>query len=106
MAKTERKKEEKSEEAFIDEFFHIEIKSPKEYKRFRTQEFGTKSGIERLRGQRNDGIWETVKWLVNKKMAHIENGKLIADHSEVQDLFDQLENSPTHIEFDRFEIKV
>ncbi len=108
MANTEKSngnKSEKSEAVGENGFYHIEIKSPEEFKRFRTQGVGEKSGIERVGGQRNDGTWETVKWIIGKKMAHIENGKLIADHNETQKLFDDLDAAPKLIEDDRFEAK-
>lgn len=87
-------------------FYHIEIKSLAEFKRFRAQDVGKKGGIERVGGQRSDGTWETVKWLVGKEMAHIEDGRLIADHNDAQELFDRLETVPRHIELDRFNAKV
>ncbi len=84
-------------------FYHIEVKSPEEFKRFRTQDFSKKGGIERVGGQREDGYWETVKWLIAKGLAHIEDGELIADDKEVHELFDKLDAVPKQIEGDRFE---
>ena len=77
-----------------DEFYHIEVKSQQEFKRFRTQIVGQISGIERVGGQHEDGSWETVKWLVSKEMAHIENGILVADQTEVKELFEMLGAAP------------
>jgi len=62
-----------------------------------------KSGIERVVGQRADGIWDTVKWLVSTAMAHVENGRLVADHTNAKELFDRLDSEPKHIEGNRFE---
>lgn len=87
------------------DFFYIEVKSPKEYKTFRTQEVDETVGIERVAGQREDGYWETVKWLVSKQIAHVENGRLVADRPEAKELFDKLEAAPKHIEGSRFEAK-
>ena len=87
------------------DFFYIEVKSKEEFKTFRTQEVSGKNGIERVVGQREDGTWETVKWLVSKKMAHVENGKLVADDKDARELFDKLNHVPKHIEGDRFEAK-
>ncbi len=87
------------------EFFHIEIRSQKEFKAFRVQNIGKNSGIERVGGQSENGSWKTVKWLVSKELAHIENGKLVADHSDARELFDQLEVVPNHLRGDRFDAK-
>lgn len=88
------------------EFYYIEIRPIAEYKTFRTlKNTGEKDGIERVGGQREDGSWETVKWLVNKVMAHVEKGKLVADHSDAKELFDKLDAEPKHIEGNRFEAK-
>ena len=77
----------------------------KNLKRFRTQDVGEKGGLERVGGQRKDGSWDTVKWLVSKEMAHIEKGKLVADHKDAKELFDALDSVPKHIEGDVFEAK-
>jgi hypothetical protein len=80
------------------EFYYIEVKSKTEYKTFRVYDVDENGGIERVDGQREDGTWETVKWLVNKKRAHVENGKLIADHPRAKELFEKLETEPIQIE--------
>lgn len=38
-------------------------------------------------------------------MAHVENGKLVADHPDAKELFDELGSEPKYIEGDRFEAK-
>ena len=83
-------------------FYYIEIRLTAKYKTFRTQRAGEKDGIERVGGQRADGVWETVKWLVSREMAHVENGKLVADHSHAKELFDRLDAEPKFIEGNRF----
>lgn len=87
------------------EFYHIEVRPKEEFKTFRTQDVGEKGGLERVGGQRENGSWDTVKWLVSKEMAHVENGKLVADHPDAKELFDELGSEPKHIEGDRFEAK-
>lgn len=87
------------------DFYHIEIRPKEEFVVFRTQDVGKKNGIERVGGQRENGSWETVKWLVSKEMAHLENGTLVADHPDAKELFDELGAEPRHIEGDRFEAK-
>ena len=88
------------------EFYHIEVRPKEEFVKFRTQDVGEKGGLERVGGQRENGSWDTVKWLVSKEMARVENGKLIAGHKDAKELFDDLGSEPKHIEGDRFEAKV
>ena len=87
------------------EFYHIEVRPKEEFVTFRTQDVGKKDGIERVGGQRENGSWDTVKWLVSKDFAHIESGKLVADHPDAKVLFEELGTEPQHIEGDRFEAK-
>ena len=87
------------------DFYHIEVRPKEEFVTFRTQDVGKKNGIERVGGQRENGSWDTVKWLVSKEMAHVENGKLIADHPDAKELFDELGTEPKQIEGDLFEAK-
>ncbi len=87
------------------DFYHIEVRLKEEFVTFRTQDVGKKNGIERVGGQRENGSWDTVKWLVSKEMAHVENDKLVADHKDAKELFDELGSMPKHIEGDRFEAK-
>jgi hypothetical protein len=87
-------------------FYYIEVRPTAEYKTFRAQEIRGKDGIERGGGQRADGAWETVKWLVGKQLAHVEkDGTLVADHPDAKELFDQLSSPPKRIRGDRFEAR-
>ena len=87
------------------DFYHVEIRPARDFKRFRTQDVGGKGGLERVAGQRENGSWETVKWLIGKKMAHIENNTLVADDVDAKELFEHLDAVPKHVEGDRFEVK-
>ncbi len=84
------------------EFYYIEVRPKEEYKAFRTRAENEKNGIERVAGQRADGTWDTVKWLVSTALAHIENGRLVADHADAQELLDKLDAEPQHLEGNRF----
>ena len=87
------------------EFYHIEVRPKTDFHTFRTQDVGKKGGIERVAGQRTSGSWDTQKWLVAKKLAHAENGRLIADTSAAQDVLEQLGSKPVHIVGDRFKAR-
>ena len=87
-------------------FYYIEVRPITLYKSFRTLgNAGEKSGIECVVGQRADGVWDTVKWLIGKELAHVENDRLVADHEDAQNLFDRLRSEPKRIEGNRFEAK-
>ena len=88
-----------------DGFYHIEVRPPREFKRFRAKSIGQDCGIERVGGQREGGIWNTVKWLVSKKLARVENDTLVTSDRDAQELFDRLESQPKHIKGDFFEAK-
>ncbi len=85
------------------DFYHIEVRPKQAYKTFRSRDVGEKTGIERVGGQREDGVWETVKWLVRKDLARVEGGRLVAECRAAQELFDRFASEPKHIEGTRFE---
>jgi len=101
-ASTKREKPGSSGEG---DFYHIEVRPSSGFKTFRNQDVGEKGGIERVAGKRESGTWDTVKWLVEKDLAHIEKGRLVADSEDAKKLFEDLGSVPTHVEGDRFEAK-
>ncbi len=87
------------------EFFHVEVLPKKIYKRFRRRNSFGKDGIEIVEGQRANGVWQIIKWLISKKIAHIENDRLIADTEEAQQLFDRIGFVPKQLSGDIFEAR-
>ena len=83
-------------------FFHIQVRPKSQFARFRVQDIGARGGIERVSGQRGNGSWDTVKWLVEKTHAHIHGGRLIADSAEARKLLRSLGSAPVHTTGDRF----
>ena len=71
-------------------FFRIEVRPKSEFVTFRNQDVGKPGGIERLAGKRESGSWGTVSWLVNKDFAHVERGRLVPDHPDAKELFEEL----------------
>lgn len=67
------------------EYYHIEIRPPKDFEIFRTQDVGEKGHLERRAGRRPDGSWNTVSWLIEKTDAHVENGELVIDRKDIRD---------------------
>jgi hypothetical protein len=66
---------------------------------------GDPGHLQRVGGKRPGGGWSTVKWLVSKEDAHVEDGKLVGDTREAQDLLKRLRSKPVHIRGDRFKAK-
>lgn len=83
-------------------YYHVEVRPKAQFTTFRTQDIGNPEGIERIAGRRSSGSWDTQKWLISKEHAHIENGKLIADTQDAQELLNSLGSAPRHISGDRF----
>lgn len=86
-------------------FFHIEILPKQIYKRFRRRDVDEKVGIASVDGQLSSGEWETVKWIVSSEIAHVENGELVADNNDAQELLDKIGFVPQHIEGNRYGAK-
>ncbi|MBO6717246.1 MAG: hypothetical protein JJ913_04735 [Rhizobiaceae bacterium] len=87
------------------DFYHVEVRPKGEFQTFRTQDVGDEGGIERVAGQRTSGSWDTQKWLISKKMAHVEDGRLVADHKDAKGVLDDLGSPAEHISADRFKAK-
>jgi hypothetical protein len=66
---------------------------------------GEPGGIERVTGKRASGSWDTHKWLISKELAHIERGRLVANHSDARAVLEGLGSAAIHISGDRFRAK-
>lgn len=86
------------------DFYRIVVRPKSEFETFRNHDVGDKNGIERLAGQRASGSWDTQAWLISKRFAHVENGKLVGDNAEAREVIAQA-NPITHKEGDIFEGK-
>lgn len=83
-------------------FFHIQLRPNAPFTRFRVQDVGGRGGVERVAGQRSNGNWDTVKWLVEKTHAHVHGETLVADTAEARRLLRSLGSAPVHVRGDRF----
>jgi hypothetical protein len=86
-------------------YYHIELRQGDDFETFRTQDVGDPGHLQRVGGKRATGSWATVKWLVSKEDAHVEDGKLVGDTQEVRDLIKRLRSTPRQIRGDRFKAK-
>jgi hypothetical protein len=86
-------------------YYHIGVRPKADFVTFRTQDVGEPGHIQRVAGKRGSGSWDTVKWLISKEDAHIEDGKLIPDSSEAEKLLSELGSRPVHVKGDIFEAR-
>ena len=87
------------------DYYHVEVREGGDFETFRTQDVGDPGHLQRVAGKRASGSWATVKWLVSKGDAHVEDGKLVGDTQEARDLIRKLRSRPVHIQGDRFQAK-
>ena len=86
-------------------YYHIEVRDGGDFETFRTQDVGDPGHLQRVGGKRASGSWATVKWLISKEDAHVENGKLVGDTRAAKDLLKKLRTKPKQVRGDRFEAK-
>lgn len=86
-------------------YYHIELRDGSDFETFRTQDVGDPGHLQRVGGKRAGGGWSTVKWLISKEDAHVEDGKLVGDTQEAKDLIKRLRSRPVQIRGDRFQSK-
>lgn len=86
-------------------YYHVEVRPNDDFVTFRTQDVGDPGHIQRVAGQRENGRWSTVKWLIGKEDAHVDNDKLVGDTQEAKDLLKKLRSKPVHKTGDLFESK-
>ena len=67
------------------EFFRIVVRPKEQFVTFRTQDVGGPGHIERIAGKRSSGSWATQAWLVSKKDAHLDGGRLVPDSARRQE---------------------
>lgn len=87
------------------EYYHIELRPDEDFATFRTQDVGDPGHIQRVAGKREGGSWATVKWLIGKGDAHVEDGTLVGDTKDAKDLLKKLRSKPVHKGGDRFTAK-
>jgi hypothetical protein len=83
-------------------FFHVQVRPNAQFTRFRVQDVGGRGGVERVAGQRSNGTWDTVKWLVEKSHAHVHGKTLVADTAEARKLLRSFGSAPVRVSGDRF----
>ena len=87
------------------EYYHIEVLPTGDFVTFQTQDVGKPGHIQRVAGRRATGYWATVKWLIGKEDAHMQDNKLVPDTKDAQEVIEQLGSKPVHLIGDRFKAK-
>ena len=89
-----------------EKFFRIEVRPKKGFVVFRKDSVGKKDGLMRVSGKREDGKWVTVRWLVNKKDAHVDGDRnLIVDDPRVRALLKNIRGQIVHVKGDVYVAK-
>ena len=78
------------------DYYHVEVRPGEEFVTFRTQDVGRRGHIQRVAGQRFSGYWTTVKWLIGKEEAHVQDAKLVPDTKAAKEVIQQLGSQPVH----------
>ncbi|MBI1899652.1 MAG: hypothetical protein HYS13_00890 [Planctomycetia bacterium] len=84
-------------------YYHVAVRSKEDFVTFRTQDVGQRGHVQRVAGKRSSGTWDTIKWLISKSDAHVENGKLVADTAGARKVLSQLGSTAKHVRGDMFQ---
>ncbi len=87
------------------DYYDVAVRPKGDFVTFRTQDVGEPGHIQRVAGKRGSGSWDTVKWLISKEDAHVEDGKLVPDTPAAEKVLAGLGSEPVHMKGDRFEAK-
>ena len=87
------------------DYYHVEVLPGEEFVTFQTQDVGRRGHIQRVAGKRSSGYWTTVKWLIGKEDAHIQDEKLVPDTKAAKNVINQLGSQPVRLVGDRFKAK-
>ena len=87
------------------DYYHVEILPGEEFVTFQTQDVGRRGHIQRVAGKRSSGYWTTVKWLIGKEDAHVQDEKLVPDTKAAKDVIKQLGSDPVRLVGDRFKAR-
>lgn len=84
------------------DYYHIEVRPARDFVTFQTQDVGKPEHIQRVAGRRSSGYWATVKWLIGKEDAHLQDNKLVPDTKDAKAVIEQLGSKPVRMIGDRF----
>ena len=99
------KTRQKPRNARVAQYYHIEVLPRTDFVNFQTQTVGRQGRIQRVAGQRSSGYWSTVKWMIDKKEAHVQDNKLVADSLAAKNVMEQLGSAPVRMLGDLFKAR-
>src|SRR5438105_3843248 len=85
------------------EFYRVVVRPKEEFVTCRTQDVGGPGHVERVAGKRPSGSWATQAWLISKRDAHAEGGRLVPDTADAKQVLGELGSAPRHVKGDVFE---
>ncbi len=68
------------------DYYRVEVRPSVAFTTFRYHDVGKPGGILRLAGKRSSGSWDDQAWLIEKNMAHVEDGLLVGDDPDAKDI--------------------
>src|SRR5215216_3856121 len=83
-------------------YYHVEVREGDDFETFRTQDVGDAGHLQRVGVKRASASLATVKWLISKEDAHVEDGKIVGAPKEAKDLIKKLGSQPIQVRGDRF----
>ena len=102
---SQQKARKKAGSAGAGAYYQIEVLPKADFVTFQTQDVGRRGHIQRVAGQRSSGYWSTVKWLIDKDDAHVQDNKLVPDTKEAKIVIEQLGSEPVRMLGDLFKAK-
>lgn len=87
------------------DYYRVIVRPKSEFTSFRNHDVGKKGHIQRLTGRRKSGSWATQAWLISKKDATVENGKLVGKTQDAKKLLSRLRTTPKKVRGDIFKAK-
>lgn len=88
------------------DYYHVVVRDKYPFEEFRTQDVGSEGHTLRVAGKRENGSWDTVKWLINKKDAHVNGaGYLHSNRKKTEEVLNSLGSVPRHVKGDIFRAK-
>ncbi len=88
------------------EYFRIRLEEADEFTVFITHNVDKNGWLKKTTGQTKDGRWITQKWLVHKSLAHRSGDELIADRSDIVELFSSFKGKVKHYRGDIYKISL
>jgi hypothetical protein len=82
--------------------YRVEVRTSRNYTAYRIQDVGNDGHTKRLAARTPSGRWVTKTWLIDKRDAHVENGRLVIDRPKTKSVLRQIVGPIRHVKGDVF----